>query len=172
MPKREIDDSIWEHWGAGKAWKIVPELIAAGFCMANMTLGQFRMPESSGGIWLVIAGAVCEEILTRYFLIHVILTSLLRTNKEIPLSMDAAAAPKRDPAECRIQAIAYSSILFGAMHLVNLKGGSAIWTLLQCIYTTLLGIMFGIMYFRRGRLNGCIIWHILINLSGALYPAL
>jgi membrane protease YdiL (CAAX protease family) len=70
------------------------------------------------------------------------------------------------------KSIIVSSILFGLMHLFNLiSGANIIIVVIQVIYATFFGIVFGYMFVKTKSLLPCIITHYLIDSLGQLFAS-
>ncbi|TFG27860.1 MAG: CPBP family intramembrane metalloprotease [Promethearchaeota archaeon] len=70
------------------------------------------------------------------------------------------------------KSVIISSILFGLMHLFNLlSGGNIIITVIQVIYATFFGIVFGYLFIKTKSLLPCIITHYLIDSLGQLFAS-
>lgn len=71
----------------------------------------------------------------------------------------------------RFAAAILSSVLFGALHLLNLfSGGNAGATLLQAGYSALIGGMLCAVMFAGGSIFSCIALHAVYNVCGLLVP--
>ena len=72
-----------------------------------------------------------------------------------------------------IWTVVITSAFFALWHLTNLIGGAGIGdTLLQVVYTFLLGCMFSFMFVKTGSLYPCIIAHAVFDVGGRLIPTL
>ena len=71
-----------------------------------------------------------------------------------------------------IKAMITSSTIFGVTHLINLISGAGIVeTLLQVVYTTLIGGMCAFLFFKTNSIIPSIIVHVIYNLCGLLFDA-
>lgn len=73
------------------------------------------------------------------------------------------------------KSIIWSSILFGAMHVVNLKGydlASILTTLAQMIYAAILGMYFALVYMKSKSMWAVVIIHAMIDGSTFVVPSM
>jgi hypothetical protein len=68
-------------------------------------------------------------------------------------------------------AILLPSIVFGAVHVVNLFGGAdVVGTLLQIVYATAFGLMCSIFFYRTNNIIPCMICHSITNITNIFMP--
>lgn len=68
---------------------------------------------------------------------------------------------------CILRGILVSSLVFSGMHLVNLFSGASLdYVLMQCITAGSVGFCFAIIVYRERSIILCVLFHLLINLTG------
>ncbi len=145
-----------------KAYYLVPALLIAvnNFPFYTYFSGQGVLYPWSGGVWVAfalscVAVGLYEELLFRGVL--------------FPLFARAFAPNKRG----LVLSIVFSSIIFGAVHLVNLFAGAGIIdTLLQVVYSTLMGGLCAFVLVQTHQIFFCVAVHTLFNFCGLLLPTL
>lgn len=101
-------------------------------------------------ILLALSAAVFEEIFFRGLLINSFLANALQNYRSY------------------LQAILFSSFLFGVTHMINLFGQSLSATLLQATNAFAIGMMLGAIYLRTGNLSWTILFHFMLDFTGIL----
>lgn len=64
-------------------------------------------------------------------------------------------------------AIIISSVLFGAIHLINLGDVQLIYAILQIVYAVAIGVAFSIVFFMTKSILSCIAVHAIVDLLGS-----
>lgn len=125
---------------------ILPFFVAP---FSNLFVGLFSGLETNSinateallQIVFILFTAICEEITFRMILI-----------------------PKLEEKQKPFLVILYSSLIFGAVHLININSTSDIVpVLLQVLYSFGLGILLGMMYLKTKNLFYCILLHFAFN---------
>ena len=102
-------------------------------------------------ILYVIGISLLEELVFRGSLL-LLIADLLRNNRHKPLLT-----------------VLFSSLVFALFHLTNLfVGGDIGYTLLQCLYTFLIGAMLAIVMIKSHNLWLCILIHAIFDFGGLL----
>ena len=129
---------------------VLPAFLFAVFNVANhyMTGGTEYALLDETMIILSLAPAIYEEVIFRGLLI-----GLLKKKYEGALKI-----------------ILISSVVFSAVHLTNLIGMNIISVLLQVVYTLVIGMVLGTVYYRSGDLISVILVHATIDLTSRMFP--
>ena len=119
-------------------------------CMSNIFVGIINqslittIPSYSLlalNLLVCLTTAILEELLFRYLIQH----ELLKSFKPL-------------------KAIIYSSLIFGSIHILNISSFSQIpFALIQVLYTAVLGLMLGLIYYKSKNILYPIIFHFLFN---------
>ncbi len=136
---------------------IVPGLLIAGinFPFSAYIKGLFHQSEPTYIVFLFIVASIItaslEEIVFRGIILLLLLQNLPNTKKSI------------------IMSIILSSILFGLVHAINIGNGLSLYDgVLQIGYSTLMGIMWAVVFIKTRSIWYPIILHALYNVSGQI----
>ena len=127
------------------------------FCVVNIAYQLIIMPSTEffssdfiAAFYKSILAGLLEEVIFRYWLQNKISQFLEKKNKN------------------KIFAIFIASIIFGLIHLINIKDLGIDKTILQIISATFGGILFGSLYYKTNNISCTIILHILYDIGAYL----
>ena len=75
----------------------------------------------------------------------------------------------RDKKNPVLRSLAVSSLIFGALHLMNLAHAGVAETLMQVAYAFGVGFLFGAAYLRTRNIVGPVICHAIVDISAAIF---
>lgn len=75
----------------------------------------------------------------------------------------------KDKSNPVLASLTVSSLIFGALHLINLSHAGVTETLMQVGYAAGVGFLFGAVYLRTRNLVGLVILHAMVDISAAVF---
>lgn len=128
----------------------LPALLFAGWNILDHFLTQGALsPLSSEILILGFAPAVFEEVIFRGVFVH-----------------NMKAAGKTD-----LSTLLVTALFFGVIHLTNAVGGNVLQTLVQTLYATVVGLVFGAVYLKSGDLVSVILVHAATDITSRVFTA-